>query len=229
MKRLFEILFVSVILLFLSPVFIVISALIVLTSPGNPFFSQTRVGKNGKQFSIYKFRKMAASESTNGVGVTLLDDQRMTTMGRILERFKLDELPQFFNVLQGDMSIIGPRPEIPKFVQYYQDKWKVVHSVKPGIFGYAQTICSHEGQLYPENCKDPEAFYVHNILPEKLDAEIMYVNNKSVKTDCFLFVSVAFKFLFESLRITLVLFKFGSSAASQPSQVIQTKYKPSES
>lgn len=221
MKRIAEIVLALIILLILSPVFIVICTLIFCASPGNPFFVQTRIGKNGRKFDIYKFRKMDVKEPSDGVSVTLTSDQRLNTVGRCLERFKLDELPQFFNVLQGDMTFIGPRPEIPKFVQYYEDKWKTVHSVKPGIFGYAQTICSHEGQLYPKDCADPESFYVYHILPSKLEVEIDYVKNKSLFGDIKIFCSVAVKFLFESLRITYKQFRPTFSSTDHHDAVLQ--------
>lgn len=221
MRRFAEIVATLVILMVLSPVFIVIATLIFCSSPGNPFFTQTRIGKLGKRFQIYKFRKMDVSEPSDGVSVTLTADQRLNTVGRLLERFKLDELPQFFNVLQGDMTFIGPRPEIPKFTGYYKDKWQTVHSVKPGIFGYAQTICSHEGQLYPKGCNDPESYYIYHILPEKLDAEMEYVNKKSFRKDVQIFLSVAVKFLLESLRITFKQSRTNISSIDHPKSMVQ--------
>lgn len=223
MRRIAEIVATLAILIVLSPIFIVIATLVVFASPGNPFFTQTRIGKNGKPFQIYKFRKMDVAEPATGVAVTVTADQRLNAVGRLLERFKLDELPQFFNVLQGDMTFIGPRPELPKFTEYYKDKWQAIHTVKPGIFGYAQTICSHEGQLYPQECNDPESYYVYNILPEKLDAEIQYVNNKSFRGDLYIFFSVAVKFLLESLRITYIQFQASNSSIDQTKTMIQAK------
>lgn len=223
MKRIVEIFLASAILLLLSPVFIIISTLIVCTAPGNPFFTQTRVGKDGKRFRIYKFRKMDSHEPDNGVGVTVMADRRLNTVGRWLEQLKLDELPQFFNVLQGDMSFIGPRPEIPKFVQYYQDKWKIIHTVKPGVLGYAQTICSHESQLYPADCKDPESFYVQHILPAKLDAEISYVQRKSFSRDIVLFFQISNKFLMESFRLTVKRFRPQFPESNQNRAMAQAK------
>jgi len=223
MRRFAEIVLTLFVLLLLAPVFIIICTLIVCTSPGNPFFAQTRVGKNGKHFQIYKFRKMDIQEPENGVGVTVLSDRRLNRVGRWLERFKLDELPQFFNVLQGDMAYIGPRPEIPKFVEYYKDKWSIVHSVKPGVLGYAQTICSHEGELYPPNCTDPESFYLQQILPAKLDAEISYVQSKRFWRDLSIFIRVSAKFLIKSVRLSLKRIRPNFSSADHRNEMVQAK------
>ena len=134
--------------------------------------------KTERLFLMIKFRKMPRHVPKNGKGITTANDIRLTRMGRLLERFKLDELPQFINVLLGNMSIVGPRPEIPRFTAFYPEKWAKILSKRPGIIGYSQIKVPHETDLYPANCLDHEEYYIQNILPEKLDNEIEYIQKK---------------------------------------------------
>lgn len=203
MPRILELMIVIPALIILFPVYILLALLIMLSSPGNPFFLQPRVGKNGQIFQMIKFRKMARHESRDGIGVTTMHDKRLTLIGKFLVRFKMDELPQFINVLKGDMALIGPRPEIEKFTKFYPEKWDTVLSVKPGILGYAQIVCPHEEELYPDDCADPEMFYVSNILPEKLDREIEYIQRKSTIFDLGIFIRVSIIFLLNGMRLKL--------------------------
>lgn len=189
MSRFLEVLLVFFVLVLLFPLIVLICMAVLIESPGNPFFLQERIGKNGKPFLMIKFRKMRCFETCDGIGVTLRNDARFTRVGRWLERFKLDELPQFINVLNGDMSIVGPRPELRKFVQHYPEKWNRVLQIRPGIVGYAQTVNPIESDLYPVSCSDPETYYVECILPEKLDREIRYISNRSLILD----FSIVFK------------------------------------
>lgn len=203
MNRFFELVIVIPVLIVLMPVYLILACIIMLTSPGNPFFVQPRVGQNRSLFPMLKFRKMAATESTNGIGVTTMHDERLTGIGKWLARFKLDELPQFINVLKGDMALVGPRPELEKFVSHYPELWDKVLQVKPGIIGYAQTYCPHEEELYPEFCSDPEAFYINRILPQKLEMELEYVERRSTWLDLKILVHVSIKFISNGIRIKL--------------------------
>ncbi|MDX9753166.1 MAG: sugar transferase [bacterium] len=191
MPRSIEFLLSLCAILLLSPLFILLMIAIVLDSPGWPFFRQIRVGKNGHLFYMIKFRKMPRYVPKDGKGITTANDIRLTRMGRLLERFKLDELPQFFNVLMGSMSLVGPRPEIPKFTGHYPEKWEKVLSIRPGVVGYSQIKVPHETDLYPPDCLDHEAYYIQHILPEKLENEIEYIQKKSFRFDLSILVKVS--------------------------------------
>ncbi|MBI1387556.1 MAG: sugar transferase [bacterium] len=206
MPRWLEIPIALITVILLAPVYLFVILLIMLDSPGNPFFVQERVGLNGRRFHMLKFRKMAPFESREGVSVTMRRDPRLTRVGRFLEAAKLDEIPQFFNVLLGNMALVGPRPELPKFTNYHTDKWDAVLSVKPGVVGYAQIKNPCESILYPEGCVNPEAYYLEHILPEKLDIEIDYVNRRSTWLDFSIMIWVAFTLLHripQSFRINI--------------------------
>lgn len=192
LKRLFDITLAGIGLIITAPVFLLIGLLIKLETPGPVFFRQERVGRGGRRFRMWKFRKMPHNMKSAGPSLTRRFDRRLTTVGRFLERTKLDELPQLINVLMGDMSIVGPRPEVPKFVVHYPDRWEVVLSVKPGIFGPNQLRHRNESELYPANCRDVEEFYVQNILPEKLEIDAQYARKHSVFGDIWLLVQCLF-------------------------------------
>lgn len=164
--------------------------------PGPIFFKQQRIGKNGKLFWLYKFRSMFvikyASKGTFHVG----DTSRITPFGKILRKTKLDELPQLFNVLKGDMSIVGPRPEVEKWTKVYPEKWAIVHKVKPGITDNASILFRNEEEIL-KNSPNPEETYKNEILPRKLDLYIDYVNNHSFLGDM--------KIIFHTIKV--VLFK----------------------
>lgn len=182
MKRIFDLIASFGGLVLLSPVFLIIGFLIRLNNKGPVLFKQNRVGKDGKIFMLYKFRSMRESEfSKKGTfepGIT----SRITTVGKVLRRTKLDELPQLFNVLKGDMSIVGPRPEIKKWTEVYPDKWAIVHSVKPGITDNA-SIEFHNEEVLLSQSPDPEKIYRDVILLRKLDLYIDYVNNNTFRED----------------------------------------------
>ncbi len=190
MPRWLEFILALLALLILSPLFLVLMAAIVLDSPGWPLFFQRRVGIGGRYFWMIKFRKMPSYVPPDGKGITTRHDVRLTRIGRFLERFKLDELPQIINILLGHMALIGPRPEIPKFTACYPEKWKQVLSIRPGVIGYSQIKHPHETDLYPPGCVDHEKYYVEHILPEKLDHEIEYIANKSLALDLKIFLGV---------------------------------------
>lgn len=187
-KRAFDIVVAGMGMIVALPLFAAIAILIKIDSKGPVFFRQTRVGRHRRNFKMWKFRKMYDDLPTQGPSLTLRYDFRMTRVGRILERTKLDELPQLLNVLQGHMSVIGPRPEVPKFVAHYAERWNGVLSVKPGIFGPNQLKNRNESELYPPGIADVEGFYINRILPDKLDVDAEYASRAGLVEDLSLLV-----------------------------------------
>jgi lipopolysaccharide/colanic/teichoic acid biosynthesis glycosyltransferase len=182
-KRSFDLLIALSALVLLAPVFLLIALAIKLDSPGPVFFRQTRVGRHGRRFRMWKFRKMYETLARPGPSLTRRHDSRLTPVGRFLERTKLDELPQLFNVVLGHMSLVGPRPEVPKFVAHYPARWAEVLAVKPGVFGANQLRHRNESELYPPACEDLEAFYVRDILPDKLAVDAAYARAPALLRD----------------------------------------------
>ena len=153
-----------------------------LSSKGGAFFTHLRVGKDGEDLNVFKFRTMT-TESEESSELTLGDDDvRITGFGRTLRRYKLDELPQLFNVLIGNMSLVGPRPEVRKYVNNYTKEQLLVLSVKPGITDFASIEYSNEGELLGKS-EDPERLYIEEVLPRKLELGIKYVREQSLGTD----------------------------------------------
>jgi lipopolysaccharide/colanic/teichoic acid biosynthesis glycosyltransferase len=187
-KRTFDLIVAGMALILLAPVFVVIALLIKLDSRGPIFFGQVRVGRERRLFRMLKFRKMYHDMPEQGPNLTRQGDDRLTRLGRLLERTKLDELPQFMNVLVGDMSIIGPRPEIPLFVAHYPEQWDRVLSVKPGIFGPCQIRYRKESELYPPACTNVEGYYIQHILPQKLAIDADYASQSSLTGDAVMLV-----------------------------------------
>lgn len=167
----------------LLPLMALVAMLIKLDSEGPVFFRQERVGLNGKPFRILKFRTMVHGAHRMGSRLTVKHDPRVTAVGQVLRWFKIDELPQLFNVLAGDMALIGPRPEDPYFVAFYTPEQRQVLSVRPGIVGISQIFGRDELERYPEGLKDTEAYYIQHILPEKLDTDLAYVRERSFRGD----------------------------------------------
>ncbi len=159
----------------LAPVFAVIAALIKLDTRGPVFFRQERAGPNGTRFRIFKFRTMIVGAYRSGARLTVKRDPRITAVGQFLRWSKLDELPQLLNVLLGDMSFVGPRPEDPYFTNFYAPEFRDVLSVKPGIIGPSQVDGRDEVEKYPEGCENVEEYYIQSILPEKLSRDLEYV------------------------------------------------------
>jgi len=177
-KRLFDLVVAGAGVLVAAPLFLVIAIAIKRDTPGPVFFRQLRVGRHRRSFSMWKFRKMPHDLREQGPMLTARDDRRLTRVGFWLERTKLDELPQLLNVLAGEMSVVGPRPEVPKFVdRATPELWDQVLSVKPGIFGANQIRFRNEADLYPPDCTDIEDFYLHHILPEKLLVDSGYAHH----------------------------------------------------
>ena len=167
----------------LLPVYTIIMIWIKIDSPGPVFFRQVRVGKKGHLFKIFKFRTMVIDAENNGKQITIGDHNRITRSGRFLRRYKLDELPQLFNVLKGDMSLVGPRPEVPHYVDFYpKEVCEVVLSVPPGITDFASIMCKDENDILG-TANDPETVYIHQILPLKLSYYVDYVERRNIWLD----------------------------------------------
>ncbi len=191
-KRIFDLLFSFFGLLFLSLPFLLISFFIKLESKGPVFFRQWRVGKDGKRFRIFKFRTM---RNTEGLQVTIKDDVRITRVGRVLRRYKLDELPQLMNVLRGEMSLVGPRPEVPRYVERYTAEQRKVLQVKPGITDLASLQYLNESEML-NNDEDVETEYLLTVMPEKLKLNLRYIEQSSLWGDCKLIWRTIFRVLF---------------------------------
>jgi lipopolysaccharide/colanic/teichoic acid biosynthesis glycosyltransferase len=182
LKRLFDISASVLGLIFLSPLFLFIAIMIKTLMPGPVFFRQKRTGRHSRLFVIYKFRTMEVkTESCEGT-FDAGDKLRITKLGKILRQLKIDELPQLFNLLKGDMSIVGPRPEVKKWTEVYPDKWAIVHSIKPGMTDYASIEFYNEEQLLSQST-NPDETYRYVILPRKLELNIDYVNNHTFLQD----------------------------------------------
>ena len=180
MTRFFDILFSFFGLLILSPLLLIIWLLIVLTSKGGGFYTQVRVGKGGIDFLLYKFRSMRIGADKSGLITVGGRDPRITNVGYFIRKFKIDELPQLFNVLKGDMSLVGPRPEVRKYVDLYTDEQKRVLSVRPGITDYASIEYVNENELLGK-AENPDEVYINQIMPDKIRLNIKYIDNQSVK------------------------------------------------
>lgn len=166
----------------LSPVLLLIALAIVLDSRGGVFYRQVRVGRNGKEFRIFKFRTMVSDADKRGLLITVGADSRITRVGKILRKTKLDELAQLFNVLKGDMSFVGPRPEVPRYVAMYTPAQRNVLLVRPGITDYASVAYRDENDLLA-GADDPERVYIEEIMPEKLELNRQYLSQIGVLTD----------------------------------------------
>ncbi|WP_455536464.1 sugar transferase [Prevotella koreensis] len=180
MIRLFDILFSTIGLLILSPLFLIIYIIIIIESKGGGFYSQTRVGKNGIPFAIYKFRSMRTDADKHGLITVGGRDPRITRIGYYIRKYKIDELPQLWNVLVGDMSLVGPRPEVQKYVDLYTEEQRKVLSVRPGITDYASIEYVDENILLAKS-DDPDRTYVEVVMPAKIKLNMKYINNKSLK------------------------------------------------
>ena len=181
MKRPFDIIVSIFALLILSPLLLLTSILIKLTSPGPVFYRAKRVGKDGVPFKLYKFRSMTVAADEVGPKITAQGDIRVTPVGRWLRRLKIDELPQFINVLKGEMSVVGPRPEDPDYVNAYTPEQRRVLQVRPGVTSPASVCYRHEEQLLSGD--DWEEKYIDEILPKKLQIELDYLRKRTLFTD----------------------------------------------
>lgn len=194
-KRTFDIVSSGIGLILLCPLLLIVALLVKLTSKGPVFFRQERMGRNFKPFRINKFRSMVPDAPQRGAQITAGRDPRITRVGAILRATKIDELPQLLNVLVGDMSVVGPRPEVPRYVEVYRDRYAEVLSVRPGITDLASLKYRDESALLGE-ADDPEALYVNEILPDKIDLAIEYIRTQSFWLD----MSVIFRTFWKIVR-----------------------------
>jgi lipopolysaccharide/colanic/teichoic acid biosynthesis glycosyltransferase len=190
LKRIFDILVSFVGLVILSPLFIVLAIVIVSDSKGSVFFKQTRVGRNGVPFKIYKFRTMIEDAEAKGMQLTVGDDSRITNVGTFLRKTKIDELPQLINVFKGEMSFVGPRPEVPKYVELYTEDQRQVLMVRPGITDLASIEYRNESELLA-TADNPEKVYIEEVMPRKIELNKKYIENISLCGD----IRVIFKTL----------------------------------
>lgn len=180
MIRFFDILFSLLGILLLSPVFIVLYVFIRLESKGGGFYRQRRVGRYGRDFYVYKFRSMRVGADKQGLITVGGRDPRITRIGYFIRKYKFDELPQLFNVLTGDMSLVGPRPEVRKYVDLYTDEQREVLSVRPGITDYASIEYVDENTILGQ-AEDADRAYVEMIMPDKIRYNMKYIDNRSLK------------------------------------------------
>jgi lipopolysaccharide/colanic/teichoic acid biosynthesis glycosyltransferase len=181
MKRLFDVIAATLGLVVLMPLWVVIAALIKLQDGGSVFYGARRVGQHGRIFKLMKFRTMVLNADKIGAAITTQNDPRVTRIGRFLRKTKLDELPQLFNVLKGDMSLVGPRPEDPVYVAFYNDEQKEILRVKPGITSAASLTYRHEEQLL--SGPDWELVYKNQVMPAKLKIDLDYLTHRTFFTD----------------------------------------------
>lgn len=180
MIRFCDILFSLLGILLLSPVFLILYVSIRLESKGGGFYRQRRVGRYGKDFYVYKFRSMRVGADKQGLITVGGRDPRITRIGYFIRKYKLDELPQLFNVLKGDMSLVGPRPEVRKYVDLYTDEQREVLSVRPGITDYASIEYVDENTILGQ-AEDADRAYVEMIMPDKIQYNMKYIDNRSLK------------------------------------------------
>jgi lipopolysaccharide/colanic/teichoic acid biosynthesis glycosyltransferase len=168
-------------LILLSPLFAMIASVIKLTSAGPVFYRALRIGKDGASFRLYKFRSMVADADRRGPGITTAGDPRTTAIGRFLRRTKMDELPQLINVVKGEMSLVGPRPEDPRYVALYTEEQRQILRVRPGITGAASLAYRDEEQILSGS--DWETQYRQQVMPAKLALDLEYLSRRTVASD----------------------------------------------
>lgn len=182
-KRFFDIVFSLAGILCLLPLFLLVGILLKCDSHGPVFYQQIRVGRHLKHFKLVKFRTMCCGADTKGLLTVGNKDARITAMGGWLRKYKVDELPQLFNILKGEMSFVGPRPEVPRYVELYNEGQRRVLSVKPGITDWASIRYIRENELLA-TADDPEAFYIQTVLPSKISENLEYIDHHDMWTDC---------------------------------------------
>ncbi|MAO32775.1 MAG: glycosyl transferase [Crocinitomicaceae bacterium] len=190
MKRVFDIIFSLTVLLLFLPLGFVISVLILISSKGGIFYKQTRIGKNKKPFSLLKFRSMKIESDKKGKLTVGMNDKRITKIGGFIRKYKLDEFPQFINVIKGDMSIVGPRPEVKEYVDLYNEEELKILNVKPGITDYASLEYFRENEVLAQS-KNPEKTYIEEIMPKKIALNYKYLKNPTLPHD--------FKIIFKTI------------------------------
>ncbi len=181
-KAIFDRLAALIGMIILSPLLVIITLAVIIDSPGNPFFVQTRVGRKARLFGLFKFRTMKPFSEKEGTLTIGARDPRITRVGYILRKYKVDELPQLFNVLFGQMSVVGPRPEVPEYVKHYDTVQLRVLEVKPGITDYASLLYFTESEMLAQS-SDPRKTYIEEIMPAKLSLNLEYIARRSFAED----------------------------------------------
>jgi lipopolysaccharide/colanic/teichoic acid biosynthesis glycosyltransferase len=182
LKRILDILLAGTALVILSPLMLFISLIILFGSKGGIFYGQVRMGLHFREFRLYKFRTMRPGSDKKGLITVGGKDNRITAEGYLLRKYKLDELPQLLNILKGDMSIVGPRPEVKKYVELFRDRYQHILTVRPGLTDYASLEYISENEILGQS-ENPEKTYVEDILPRKLDLADRYIANHSLGDD----------------------------------------------
>lgn len=182
MKRLFDILTSAIVLLVLLPVWLIIALLVAVESPGGIFYKQVRVGKGNRDFYLYKFRTMRVGSDKKGLLTVGERDNRITRIGYFLRKYKIDEFPQLLNIIKGDMSIVGPRPEVRKYVDLYTPEQMKVLTVRPGLTDYASIKYVNENEVLAAS-DNPEQTYIDEVMPAKLELNLQYIANQSLTED----------------------------------------------
>lgn len=196
-KRLFDLFFSFLGLLAIFPLLTILALIIKITSPGQVFFRGNRVGRHGKEFRIFKFRTMVENAEKLGGPSTAGDDLRLTKIGKFLKKFQLDELPQLINVFKGEMSLVGPRPEVPFYVKMMsEEERRVILSVPQGMTDLASLWNFHEGEIL-KGSSDPEKDYQEKIRPEKIRLQIKYVKDRSIFLDLKIIIKTILKVFHE--------------------------------
>ncbi len=187
-KRFFDIIVSLIGIIILGIFLIIISIIIKCTSEGPVFFKQIRVGQSGKEFKIFKFRTMVVNAESLGTQITIGKDKRITKIGHFLRKYKIDELPQLFNVFIGEMSFVGPRPEVPKYVAMYNETQRKVLSVRPGITDLASIRYRNENEILgrAKNADEAEDMYINEIMPDKLKLNLEYIEKSNVFFDIYI-------------------------------------------
>jgi lipopolysaccharide/colanic/teichoic acid biosynthesis glycosyltransferase len=191
MIRLLDIIASTIGLILLSPLFLLLAIWIKLDSPGSVFYKQTRVGQYGRDFKLFKFRSMRTDADKAGLLTVGGRDSRITRAGLFIRKYKLDELPQLINVLLGEMSLVGPRPEVRKYTELYTEEQLKILNVRPGITDWASIEFRNENEILGKSI-DPEKTYIENILPMKINLNMRFINNSSVIH----YIKIVFKTIF---------------------------------
>jgi lipopolysaccharide/colanic/teichoic acid biosynthesis glycosyltransferase len=194
-KRSFDLIMSFIGLVLLSPFFLIISILIKLDSKGPVLFKQVRVGRYEKNFKILKFRTMVTDAEKRGAQITVGRDSRITRVGHFLRKSKMDELPQLINVFKGDMSLVGPRPEVPKYTQYYNQNQKRIFEIRPGITDFASIKYRDENEILAQS-SEPEKTYIEEIMVDKLNLNLEYLEKRSLLTD----IKIIFNTLYRIIK-----------------------------
>ncbi len=190
LKRSFDVLVSLIALVLLAPLFLVLALAIKLTTRGPVFYKGRRVGRGGHIFLMHKFRSMVVNADQMGTDLTPQGDPRVTKIGKFLRKTKIDELPNIIDILKGDMSFVGPRPESPLYAKYYNERQKRVLDVRPGVVGPAQIKYRHE-ELILKDKEDPDTYYVQELMPQKIEIDLNYIQNRSFLLD----IKIIFKAL----------------------------------